>query len=44
VTDAWNGSIYNAWGSKKNFPTQKLGFVVFAGNKINFTIILCFLV
>jgi hypothetical protein len=34
----------NSWGSKKNFPTQKLGFVVFAGNKINFTIILCFLV
>jgi hypothetical protein len=34
----------NAWGSKKNCLTQKLGFVAFAGNKINFTTIFCFLV
>jgi hypothetical protein len=33
MTDAWNGSIYNAWRSKKNCPTQTLGFVAFAGNK-----------
>ena len=38
------GSMYNAWGSKKNCPTQKVGFVAFAGNKINFTIFFCFLV